>query len=173
MDVEYVKGVYDEKGKELIRPLNDEEKEFLNSFYEEYYGTNFKHKGELLHKTKKERLELYGHNNARNRCLYNLKRAIGFLHELQDHIYNVESSNMKYGSMVDDDDDIKIGSSYSTNNSLYYYNLLSDSINESLDKFNFYVKNKDIVTDEMWEDMFDERLKSFIEKLDIEDDGYD
>lgn len=37
----YVDGVKNKKGEYLMRPLNDEEKEFLNKFNSEYYGASF------------------------------------------------------------------------------------------------------------------------------------
>ena len=36
IETDYVDGVFDEKGNELIRPLTKEEKEWLNKFYGEY-----------------------------------------------------------------------------------------------------------------------------------------
>lgn len=41
LDVEYVNGVYDKDGNEVIRPLTDEEKVWLNKFYEEELNANF------------------------------------------------------------------------------------------------------------------------------------
>ena len=37
MKVNYVNGIYDSNGKELIRPMTQEEKDFLNKFQQEYY----------------------------------------------------------------------------------------------------------------------------------------
>ena len=39
----YVNGTFDKDGAMVIRPLNHEEKTFLNSFYEEVVGANFNH----------------------------------------------------------------------------------------------------------------------------------
>lgn len=36
-------GVYDENGKQIIRPLNEAEKAFLNKYYEEEVNANFQH----------------------------------------------------------------------------------------------------------------------------------
>lgn len=47
MDIDYVGGVYNEDGELVIRPLNHEEKEFLNKFYEETVNANFLHDNEL------------------------------------------------------------------------------------------------------------------------------
>lgn len=41
MKLHYVNGIYDENGKEIIRPLNEEEKEFLNKFNNEYEHNYF------------------------------------------------------------------------------------------------------------------------------------
>lgn len=58
-----------------IDKLSDKDKEFYLSFLEEYYLTNFKHQGKKLHKTKEEKLELYGLNNAANRCIMGLSES--------------------------------------------------------------------------------------------------
>lgn len=41
LDIDYVNGVYDRNGNELIRPLNTEEKDFLDKFYEEWLSADF------------------------------------------------------------------------------------------------------------------------------------
>lgn len=43
IEVDYVNGVYDQNGKQVIRALNEEEKAWLNQFYEETVVTNFSH----------------------------------------------------------------------------------------------------------------------------------
>lgn len=55
IEPEYVDGVYDQKGHQVIRPLTYEEKAWLNQFYEETVVTNFYHDPELkkLNKQKK------------------------------------------------------------------------------------------------------------------------
>ena len=47
IETEYVNGVYDKDGRMLMRPMNNDEKNFLNSFYEEVIGANFMHDNEL------------------------------------------------------------------------------------------------------------------------------
>lgn len=56
IESDYINGVYDEKGNQVIRPLTDEEKQFLNDFYEETVNANFLHDTELrdIHKKVKE-----------------------------------------------------------------------------------------------------------------------
>jgi hypothetical protein len=55
IEPDYVDGVYDKDGKRVIRALNDEEKAWLNQYYEETVVTNFFHQPELknLNKYKK------------------------------------------------------------------------------------------------------------------------
>lgn len=43
IEADYVNGVYDKNGKQVIRPLNEEEKEWLERYYEETVVTNFLH----------------------------------------------------------------------------------------------------------------------------------
>jgi len=59
IETDYVSGIYDETGQEIIRPLTDKEKEFLNKFYEETIVTNFYHDKQLynLNKIKKSIIE--------------------------------------------------------------------------------------------------------------------
>lgn len=47
IEPDYVNGVIDKDGNQVIRALNAEEKRFLNSFYEEVIGANFMHDKEL------------------------------------------------------------------------------------------------------------------------------
>lgn len=56
MDTEYINGVRNEDGELVMRPLTDEEKEFLNKFYQETVNANFLHDPELksLHNKIKE-----------------------------------------------------------------------------------------------------------------------
>ncbi len=55
--------------QDYIEKLSPDEKQWLSNFNEEWLGANFDHEGELLHKTKEERREIYGRNNSRNRDL--------------------------------------------------------------------------------------------------------
>lgn len=67
IEPDYINGVVDENGDVVIRPCNEEEKAFLNQFYEESIITNFYHKKELkdLNKLKKTIIE-----NEDVKCLY-------------------------------------------------------------------------------------------------------
>ena len=47
IEPEYINGIYDQDGNQVIRPLNDVEKDFLNRYYEETVGANFLHDSEL------------------------------------------------------------------------------------------------------------------------------
>jgi hypothetical protein len=70
---------------DYLHKLSDEEKEFLNKFMEEWMGGSFKknengnYTHENLHRKKKERKECYTRNNARNRCLFGIKKSSGLL----------------------------------------------------------------------------------------------
>lgn len=47
IEVDYINGVYDKNGKQVIRPMTEAEKKWLNDFYEETVVTNFLHHPEL------------------------------------------------------------------------------------------------------------------------------
>ena len=59
IETDYIDGLYDQDGNTVLRPLNEEEKKFLNDFYEETVGANFLHDEELkrLSKAKKKIIE--------------------------------------------------------------------------------------------------------------------
>jgi hypothetical protein len=59
IEPDYVKGVYDANGQMLIRPLTEDEMQFLNQYYEESVVTNFYHDPELrkLNKLKRSIIE--------------------------------------------------------------------------------------------------------------------
>lgn len=64
---------------DYLDKLSPEDLKWLNSFSEEYLGTNFNHPGKKLFKSKAKKRELYNQNNARNRCLFSQTRAKGGL----------------------------------------------------------------------------------------------
>jgi hypothetical protein len=53
--------------QDYIDKLSPEEKKWLSNFNEEWLGANFNHGGEILHKKKEEKREIYNRNNSRNR----------------------------------------------------------------------------------------------------------
>ena len=55
----YVNGVKNSKNKQVMRPLNEEEKEFLNKFNAEYYGASFEQDdSKNLHQYKADKKQL-------------------------------------------------------------------------------------------------------------------
>ena len=86
MDVDYIDGVKNEKGETVIRALTHEEKEWLNNFYKEDLNASISKKNPIFYKENEQRLESFGRNNQRNRCLYNRQKASGALIELEDGI---------------------------------------------------------------------------------------
>lgn len=59
IEVDYINGVYDKNGREVIRPMTEAEKKWLNDFYEETVVTNFLRHPELrrLSEEKKKLIE--------------------------------------------------------------------------------------------------------------------
>ena len=61
IEVDYVNGVKNSNGEQVIRPLNEEEKAFLNQFYEETVVTNFSHDVRIKHLNKRRKdIEISG-----------------------------------------------------------------------------------------------------------------
>jgi len=85
---------------DYLDKLTDEEKVYLNSFYEEYINANFRHENERVHpvvkktktiktsgktrKTDEFRRESEHRNNARNRCVYTKAKAMGMVSDVED-----------------------------------------------------------------------------------------
>tara|TARA_R100001086_G_scaffold249698_1_gene190431 strand:+ start:4997 stop:5275 length:279 start_codon:yes stop_codon:yes gene_type:complete len=69
-----------------MRPLTEEEKDWLDQFYKETVNANFKN-AELI-TDKEEQRKIYGENNARNRCLYNQAKKTGKLVKIDPKEYD-------------------------------------------------------------------------------------
>lgn len=79
MDVHFLNGVESVTGEgQGLRPLTEEEKDWLNEFYGEYYNASVNHKSydEQMHDNQEMVKDCYDRNNARNRCLLNKGKAI-------------------------------------------------------------------------------------------------
>lgn len=79
IEPDYIDGVYNKDGKCVIRPLTEEEKEWLNKFYEESIITSFKKDGTDFLDSVEDRRKAYRENNYRNACIMNVKKATGQL----------------------------------------------------------------------------------------------
>jgi hypothetical protein len=71
-----VKTRLDQLETDYIDKLSDKDKAWLNAFLEETVITNFQHKGKKFYKSKKAKRELWGTNNARNRCMFTKAKAM-------------------------------------------------------------------------------------------------
>lgn len=87
---------YDLIDYDYVDKLSKEDKEFLNSFTEEYVNANLKHKGKKLHKTKKLKKDRYDANNARNRCIMTKAKASGKLDYSEDIQDKLDSLNTRF-----------------------------------------------------------------------------
>lgn len=85
IETDYIDGIYDSNGNEVMRPLTDEEKEWLDQFYKETVNANLS--DAKLYKDKKDRKQIYSENNARNRCLYNQAKKTGKLSNILDILH--------------------------------------------------------------------------------------
>lgn len=64
---------------DYIDKLSDKEKEWLNTFSEEFNNANFRHGKKILHKSKALKKDCYGMNNRRNRDILTREKAQGLL----------------------------------------------------------------------------------------------
>jgi hypothetical protein len=62
-----------------MRPLTEEEKDWLDKFYGEYVNASVPKDGTAMHDTDELRKDCYNKNNARNRCLMNQTQKTGKL----------------------------------------------------------------------------------------------
>ena len=85
MDVDYVNGVKNAKGELVIRPMTDEEKDWLDAFYKEDLHASISKENPKFYKGE-DRREAFARNNQRNRCLYNQEKAQGKLIDLDADI---------------------------------------------------------------------------------------
>lgn len=82
---------------DYLDKLNDEEKQWLNKFNEEFINASFeKDNRKNLHKTPELKKDCYDKNNARNRCILTKAKASG------KHIH---FSELKEDQIVDDYED--------------------------------------------------------------------
>lgn len=73
----YVDGIKDSDGNYALRPLNEEEKDWLNQYYKEV--VNADRRDSEFYTDDEEWKKIYGENNARNRDLYNQAKKTGKL----------------------------------------------------------------------------------------------
>lgn len=79
IETDYIDGVYGEDGKQLLRPLNEEEKAWLNQYYKEDVCAT--RKDAVLNDKEDDMAwkSIYRANNDRNIDLYNIKQRTGKL----------------------------------------------------------------------------------------------
>ncbi len=78
---------------DYIDKLSDKEKEWLNTFSEEFNNANFGHGKKVLHKSKLMKKDCYSKNNARNRCILTRQKAQGihsYIEELKENDPNLK-----------------------------------------------------------------------------------
>lgn len=111
IDTEYINGVKDENGQRVIRPLTEEEKDWLNKFYGEYVCASVPKGEKNLHNTDELRKDCYAKNNARNRCLMNQTQKTGKLVYLTPKEYDKKIENGDWDIFEDyiiNDDDLDL-----------------------------------------------------------------
>jgi len=88
---------YESIDYDYIDQLSEKDKEWLNTFTEEYTNANFNHGKSTLHKTKKLKKDCYNRNNSRNRDILTRAKAAGecvYIEDLDSRTKNLlESTN--------------------------------------------------------------------------------
>lgn len=82
--------------QDYIHLLSEEEKQWLSNFNEEWLGGNFKHEGEVLHKTVEEQRALWRKNNRQNNDVQGVTKARGHLVYTEDAQDAVEDEVNRY-----------------------------------------------------------------------------
>ena len=82
--------------QDYIQDLNDEEKNFLSKFNEEYYGANldFEKLENNLHNTEELKKLCTDRNNAQNRCIYGIAKAGNKISDINMHTIEDEAINI-------------------------------------------------------------------------------
>lgn len=81
--------------QDYIDKLSPEEKQWLSNFNEEWLSANFDHEGETLHKSKKDQLEIYNRNNARNRDQVSILKQFGHINNTKNLAKTYEATQEK------------------------------------------------------------------------------
>lgn len=92
IEPDYINGVISEDGEQVIRPLNEEEKAWLNKFYEETVVTKFNKDDSDFYSSAEERRALWRENNHRNTCIFNVAQKTGKLNSFNARKYEKEVS---------------------------------------------------------------------------------
>lgn len=103
IDTHYINGVDSVTGEgKGLRPLNEEELDWLNKFYGEYVNASVNQKSheDQLHNTEELVKDCYNKNNARNRCVMNKVKKLDRLKYESDVDVNL--------SDIDCDEDIRM-----------------------------------------------------------------
>lgn len=76
--------------QDYLDKLNPKDREWIETFNQEYNQANFKHGKPIIHKLKAQQLEIYERNNARERCIMSRAKAGGKLDSVETmHIDNL------------------------------------------------------------------------------------
>lgn len=78
-------------------------KEWMNNFVEEEVNADFRHPGQKINKTKKDKKRIYNKNNARNRCTYTKAKMTNKLDEKSDLL---EFEDILQQNVDSEDDDV-------------------------------------------------------------------
>jgi len=110
---------------DYLNKLSEEELDWLNKFTEEYNGASFKNDERDIHQDKEQKREIYGRNNARNRCLYTFVRSNGLVLdddrpendiEFTDHEY-MEDALIDYIDSLEESEELVEGQNAGDNGS--------------------------------------------------------
>lgn len=149
METPYVNGVVGIDGTQAIRPLNQEEKEFLDNFYKQYYHSNTKTTPEVT-KLKKEitkLMKIISNNKTRLKKLKKKKNKVNkeaIKFKIAEDTLNLKKKKRQVseiykqqGNQITDYDDVKelTHDNYARNNCVFNIKNAKNELHEYMEDF--------------------------------------
>ena len=188
IEPDHIDGIYDQYGNELMRPLTEEEKQWLNNFYSETIVTDFLHHPDLkklnrlrrsiieddtVKTLKEEKKELQKDKQANRKRIREISQIISLTKKQNEEIY---ADKLKYIDeelqdlreehlLYSDKEDHKqfYNSNYSRNCCIFNRSRMTGNLSDlEIDEYDAYVNSKIANID------MEDVLISEIEKVDFE-----
>lgn len=89
IETDYINGLYDKDGNQVIRALTEDEKAWLNKFYTETVNASFVKDGTDFYTSSEDRKKLYTENNKRNSCVFTKSKKLNKLDTIDNTTYEI------------------------------------------------------------------------------------